>query len=129
MEPAPGLAQLLGHRVDEGRGVVVERRLELGHALRAGRVRLGDLRGGPGRNDSELGPGCGGCELDLEPHRELPVVRPDLGHGRSRVAGDHGLQSRARVRRAQAPSMRSASAAAFRALSTPTAATGTPGGI
>ena len=40
MEPAALLAELLGDGVDERGGVVVERRLELGHALGARRGRL-----------------------------------------------------------------------------------------
>ena len=99
VEPAALLAELLGDGVDEGGRVVVERRLELGHALRARRSRLGDARGCLCRHDSQLGPGRRRCELDLEPGRELPLVRPDPGHGRAGVTGDHVLQSRAPTRR------------------------------
>ena len=90
MEPAALLAELLGDGVDEGSGVVMERRLELGDPLRRRRCRLGDARSGLIGHDSQLGPGCCGGELDLEPRRELPLVRPDPGHGRAGVAGDHG---------------------------------------
>ena len=41
------------------------------------------------RHDAELGPGVERGELDLEPARELPLVRPDLGHGGTGVARDH----------------------------------------
>ena len=128
MEPASLLAEALGDGVDERGGVVVERRLDLGDALgrRGGRVR-GERRGGVGRHDPELGPGGGRRQLDLEPGRELALVRPDAGHGRAGVAGDHLPQCRAGA--GQARRMRSASAAALLALSTPTVATGTPGGI
>ena len=92
VEPAALLAELLGDRVDEGGGVVVERRLDLGDPLRRRRrgLRLERARGLRG-HDAELGPGRRGRELDLEPGRELALVRPDPGHGRAGVAGDHCL--------------------------------------
>src|SRR5438445_4253713 len=114
----------------------MERRLDLRHAFGrgGGGIRLQRARRLDG-HDSELGPGRSGGELDLEPGREPALVRPDPGHGRAGIARDHWRQSRAGpgqpCGRAQfyAFRMRTASAAAFRALSTPTAATGTPGGI
>ena len=105
VEPAALLAQPLGmqplgHGVDEGRGVVVEGRLELGDPLRRGRCRvLEQCAGGVRRHDPELGPGRRRGELDLEPGPQLALVRPDPGHGRAGVAGDHCLQSRALPRR------------------------------
>src|SRR5439155_150247 len=63
---------------------------------------------------------------DLQPGRELPLVRPHLGHGRAGVAGNHRPIVAFRY---DAPIIRAASTAALRALSTPTQATGTPGGI
>ena len=56
-------------------------------------------------------------QLDLEPRVELAPLRPHRPHLRARIALDH------------ADRMRAASTAAFLGLSTPTAATGTPGGI
>ena len=103
VEPATFLSQLLADGVDEGGGVVVQRRLELGDPFRARRHRLGDAGRGLVRHDSELGPGRRGCLLDLEPGRELSLVRPDPGHGRAGVAGDHGLQSRALACRSHLP--------------------------
>src|SRR5439155_4260012 len=90
VEPPALLAELLGDGVDEGGRVVVKRRLKLGNSFGARRGRLGDARRGLLGHHSELGPGCRGSELDLEPGRELSLVRPDPGHGRAGVAGDHG---------------------------------------
>jgi hypothetical protein len=96
VEPAAFLAQPLGHGVDERRRVVVERRLDLRHALRRRPLRVLLQRlGRLGGNDAELGPGRGGGELDLEPGLEPALVRPDSGHGRAGVAGNHLTQSRA----------------------------------
>ena len=96
VEPAALLAELLGDGVDEGGRVVVERRLELGDPLRARRdgLLLERPRGLLG-DDPELGPGGGRRELDVEPGPQLALVRPDAGHGGTRIAGDHWLQSRA----------------------------------
>jgi hypothetical protein len=90
VEPAALVAELLGDGIDEGGGVVVKRRLELGDPLWRRWGRLGDARRGVLGHDSELGPGCCRRELDREPGCELPLVRPDPGHGRAGVAGDHG---------------------------------------
>src|SRR5690606_12072806 len=57
-----------------------------------------------------------GRHLDVAPRRHPRVVGPHRAHLRARVPLDH-------------PRMRAASTAALRALSTPTHATGTPGGI
>ena len=73
MEPAPLLAELLGDRVDEGGGVVVERRLELGDPL--GRRRRGVLLERPrglGGDDAELGPGRGGASSTSSQAAQLP---------------------------------------------------------
>ena len=97
MEPAALLAELLRNRVDERRCVVLEHRLELRHALGArGRRLLRDRAGRSGRDDPELGPGGRRGQLDLEPGPQLALVRPDAGHGRAGVAGDHWTQSRDR---------------------------------
>ena len=90
VEPAALLAELLGDGVDEGGGVVVERRLELGDPL--GGRRDGLLLQGPGGllgHDAELGPGGRRGELHVEPGPQLALVRPDAGHGGTRIAGDH----------------------------------------
>ena len=116
VEPAALVAELLGDGVDEGGGVVVERRLELGDPLR--RRRRGLLlerRGGLRRHDPELGPGGGRGQLDLEPGPQLALVRPDPGHGRAGVAGDHCIQSRAARSAAVPDSLGRGSAAVRRA--------------
>src|SRR5205085_7587843 len=51
--------------------------------------------GSLGRDDSELGPGCARRQLDLEPGPQPALVRPDPGHRRTGVAGDHSSQCRA----------------------------------
>ena len=90
VEPAPPLVvELLADGVDERGGVVVERRLDLGDALCARRRRGGDGGSRVRGNCSKLGPGGGRGLLDREPRRKLPLVRPDAGHGRTGVAGDH----------------------------------------
>ncbi len=90
VEPAAGRADLLGDRVDEGRRVVVQARLELGDALGRGRDRaLANLADGLDRDRADLGPTLECRQLHLEPPRQLPLVRPDACHGRSRVAGNH----------------------------------------
>ena len=90
VEPTAGLAELLGDGVYEGGDVVVGERLDFGDALRRGRFGLRrDLGDGLGRNDADLRPSFERRELDVEPARELALVRPDPGHGRAGVAGDH----------------------------------------
>src|SRR4029077_19062982 len=84
-----------------------------------------DLRHVGCGNGADLGPPFERSELDLEPARELALVRPDPGHLRARVARNHWADSREAV----GPRIRAARTAAFFALSTPTHATGTPGGI
>ena len=72
--------------------------LELGHALRRRRLRaLADLGDGVRRDGAQLGPGLERGELDVQPARELALLRPDPGHRRSGVARDHRLESRARA--------------------------------
>src|ERR671935_117090 len=134
VKPASRGSELLGDGVDEGRDVMMSLLLDLRDALGSGWHGRGtDLGDGLGRNDACLGPALERRELDLEPADELALVRPSPGHGRARVAGDHCRQSRGAgcgcLPDLQAPRMRTASTAAFFALSTPTAATGTPGGI
>src|SRR5439155_1664040 len=126
VEPASLRPQLLGHSVHEGRRVVIRDPLDLGDAgarrRNGSRADFGDVARG---NHVDFGPPVERSELDLEPPRELARLRPDPGHGRTGVASDHWLDSREAV----GPRIRAARTAAFFALSTPTHATGTPGGI
>ena len=95
VEPAAVLAEPLGDRVDERCDVVVRARLDLGNAFGCRRPRArADLCDGFGRDFARLRPRFERCELDVEPARELVLVRPDPGHGRARIAGDHCRQSR-----------------------------------
>ena len=83
--------------VDEGGEIVLRLALELGHALRRRRLRaLPDLGYRVRRDGAQLGPGLEGGELDVQPARELALLRPDPGHLGSGVARDHRSQSRAR---------------------------------
>ncbi len=76
---------------------MVGRSLELGDPLGARRDGLcADRRHVRRRHVADLRPAVERGELDVEPPREPPLVRPDPGHLRSGVAGDHSGQSRAR---------------------------------
>ena len=117
VDPAPGLADRLRHDVHESGDVVIGHLLALVHRLdREGRP-LAHLRRVLLRHQALLGQGVDHRQLHLEPGVELALLGP------------HGAQLRAGVALDHAPSMRAASTAAFFALSTPTEATGTPGGI
>ena len=95
MDEAALGAELLGDRVDEGGRVVVGDALDLRDALRRRHLDLGaDRLDGVRRNRPELGERVERGELDLEPRRKLPLVRPDPGHGWTGVAGNHWTQSR-----------------------------------
>jgi len=90
VHPAPLRPQLLGQCIDERGGVVVGRLLDLGDARGSRRHGVLADRSDVGRGDgADLSPSFERRQLDLEPARQLRVVRPDLCHGRSRVAGDH----------------------------------------
>ena len=90
VEPATLLSELGGHRVDECRRVVLGDELELRDARGRRRARaLADRRHGLRRHDSDLRPAVERSQLDVEPARELALLRPDGGHGRKGVAGDH----------------------------------------
>ena len=96
VKPPPRVAELLGNGVDESRDVVVRQSLDLRDAFRRRRLGFGgDLGRGLRRDDADLRPSFKRGQLDIEPARELALVRPDPGHGRAGVAGDHCLQSRA----------------------------------
>src|SRR3954470_8194397 len=117
MDPAAGLAHRLGDDVHERGHVVVGHLLALEHGLdrEGGKLLdgLGILRG----DDALLRERLDRRNLDLQPSVHTRLVGPNRAYFRSGVALD------------QAPRMRAASTAALRALSTPTHATGTPGGI
>ena len=88
-------AEPLRDGVDERGQVVLGLLLELGDAGRGGRAGGGaDLARRVGRDDPDLGPRIERCQLDLEPALELALLRPDSGHGRAGVAGDHRSDSR-----------------------------------
>ena len=134
VDPAPARARGGREHVDEGGDVVVGDALALGDRLD---------REGRGADRLEVGGGrplglLGGGDLDLAPELHARGVGPQGADLRAGVAGDHapGGSWRLRVRRAQATDsgqlppesmIRTASSAALRALSSPTAATGTPG--
>ena len=70
VEPAAGLADLLGDRIDERGDVVVSDALDLGDPLGRWRLRpLAQLGGGLERDDPELGPRLRRGQLDLEQPR------------------------------------------------------------
>jgi hypothetical protein len=97
VEPPPDRAELLGDRVDERGDVMLGAFLDLGDALRRRRGGpLPDLGGSLDRNDSHGSPAVERRELDLEQAGEPPLVRPDPGHGRARVPGNHRFDSRGR---------------------------------
>ena len=91
VEPAPVVAQFRGHEIDERRDIVPG--LTLTPADLVGRRRAGlvaDPRDDVGRDDAQRDPAVECRELDLEHSLELPLVRPDPGHGGPGVASDHG---------------------------------------
>ena len=63
-------------------------------ARASGNRTLPNLRRRVGRNHPDRGPRLEGGELDFEPAGEPSLVRPDAGHGRPRVPGDHRFDSR-----------------------------------
>ena len=91
VEPAPLRAERLGDRVDERRDVVVRLRLELGDPL--GRQAALPARGCAATASAGTAPisrpPVERGQLDLQPARELRLLRPDPAHGRAGVAGDH----------------------------------------
>ena len=64
----------------------------------AARAR-GSARDGRRGNRADLRPGSSDRQLDGEPALELRLVRPDPGHRRPGVAGDHCVDSSGRPRR------------------------------
>ena len=96
VEPAPFLAELLRHRVDERGDVVVRARLDLRHPLGARRHRpRPDRVDRLVRHDAGLGPPVERRQLDVEPAPQLRLVRPDRRHGRAGVARNHSSESSA----------------------------------
>ena len=90
VEPAPVLAEPLGDGVDERRDVVVRPLLDLAHALRRRRDRgVPDRLRRLGGHAADLGPRVERGELHLEPALQLSLLRPDPGHRRTGVAGNH----------------------------------------
>ena len=55
-----------------------------------GRFRRYQVGIGP-RHGSHVRPGLDGGDLYLEPSVEFVLLRPDAGHLRAGVTGDHGL--------------------------------------
>ena len=96
VEPAPGRARARRRRrrrTRPGRGASSPRSPR--RAPASAPCAFGaDLGRRLGRDDADLGPPVERRELDLEPALELALVRPDPGHGRAGVAGDHSLDSR-----------------------------------
>ena len=117
VHPAAGLAHRAGHDVHERGHVVIGHLLALGDLLDRERSPLADRRGVLGGDRAGLRQRVHHGQLHLEPGLELALLGPDGAHVRARVALD------------QVPRICAASTAAFLALSTPTHATGTPGGI
>jgi hypothetical protein len=99
VDPATLGPELLRYRVDERGEIVVGRLLDLRDAL--GRRRLRVRANGSdvfAWHGTELSPRVQRRQLHLEPARELALLRPDTGHLRTGVAGDHLDQCRAAVR-------------------------------
>ena len=96
MHPASLRSELLRDRVHERGEVVIGRLLDLGDA-RGGRGSGARADRGHvvGRHRADLGPAVECGELHFEPARELALLRPDPGHLRAAVAGDHYEESRA----------------------------------
>ena len=117
VHPAARLADRARHHVDERGHVVVGDLLALLDRLDGEARAVADLGGVVVGHQPLLREHVHDGELDLEPRVELAPLRPDRPHLGARVALDH------------ADRMRAASTAAFLGLSTPTVATGTPGGI
>ena len=90
VEPSSVGAERPGHGVDEGRDVVVRHRLELRNACRRRRRRPDADRGDRFcGHRPEVRPPVERGQLDLEPARELRLLRPDPRHRRTGVASDH----------------------------------------
>src|SRR5215218_5850542 len=117
VDPTPGRTGRTGQHIDERGHVVVGRPLALVD-------RLDGERGGADRVEVRSRRPLHRLarrDLDVAPRLHARLIAPEGGQLGSGVAGDH--------RDSYAARMRAASAAAFFGLSTPTQATGTPGGI
>ena len=94
VKPPSVRAEIRRHRVDEGGDVVVGHALELGDAVRAGNSRsLADGARTRRRDRADVGPRVEHRELHGQPGLELRLLRPDPGHLRSGVAGNHRCDS------------------------------------
>ena len=90
MHPPSFRAELLRDRVDERGRVVVRDALDLRNSLRRGDLHNGaNLGNRIGRDGSDLRPRVECGQFDVQPARELALLRPDPGHGRAGVAGNH----------------------------------------
>src|SRR5271154_3234775 len=119
MDPAAGLARGGGEHVDERGHVVVGHELALvygldGEARTADRPQLGFGRTVVSKQARQL---LAGRQLDLPPRLHARLVGPQAAELWARVACAH------------APRICAARSPALRGLSSPTHATGTPGGI
>src|SRR5262249_48904598 len=120
------------NRVDERGHVVMRLRFDLRDPSRARHFSRGpNLSSSLSGDDPDLRPRVEHGQFDVEPARELALVRPDPGHLRSRVARDHCSDCMDGACGYPPPwaRIRAARIAAFRAPSSDTHATGTPGGI
>jgi hypothetical protein len=117
MHPPARLAHRAGHDVHEGGHVVIRHPLALLDGVDRERGPVAHGRGVVLGHHPLLRERLHNRELHLQPGLELAPFGPDRAHLGTGVAVDHELRIRA------------ASTAAFFALSTPTVATGTPGGI
>ena len=95
VEPPAFRPQGLRDGIDESGSVMVKDRLELGDPCRSRCAGPRDRLSRLWRHHPQLDPGGGGRQLDLEPGRQLALLRPDPGHLGAGVAGDHLPQSRA----------------------------------
>jgi hypothetical protein len=74
----------------EGNHVMANFRLNLLNAVDINAAALANGARRLCRNDAKFGQGLRGSGFDLQPHAVLVFFRPDVAHGRARVACDHG---------------------------------------
>ena len=98
VKPASGGAEPLGHGVDERRQVVLRPLLDLGDPLRRRRQARARASAAASAGTAPTSAHASqGGQLHLEPARKLALLRPDVLHGRSGVAGDHTGKSSERA--------------------------------